>query len=265
MKRLSQSSLVLLLLCALASAPARAGRSCEERLLKQESAVQAMELAAKTMKTLESSGARFAYIARVGQDLSKYGLRYSHMGLLWREHPKGRWLVVHELNGCGTAQSELFDEGLANFFMDDMFAFETRLLFPSEAEQDKLQQLFSQRRTTLMHWPNYNMVAYPFSTKYQNSNQWVLETYAAAHLDSTVGSDPRAAAQAWLKQHGYRPTTLQIGALTRLGGRMFRANVAFDDHPFDRRMAGQIDSVTVDSVYQFLQQQDPGARMVDIK
>jgi hypothetical protein len=38
---------------------------------------------------------------------------------------------------------------------------------------------------------------------------------------------------------------------------MFRANVAFDDHPFERRMAGQIDTVTVESVYRFIEQRDP--------
>jgi hypothetical protein len=38
---------------------------------------------------------------------------------------------------------------------------------------------------------------------------------------------------------------------------MFRANVSFDDQPFDRRMAGRIDTVTVDSVVRFVHQRDP--------
>jgi len=37
---------------------------------------------------------------------------------------------------------------------------------------------------------------------------------------------------------------------------MFKANIAFDDHPFDRRMAGQIDTVTVDSVFRFMEQRE---------
>ncbi len=40
---------------------------------------------------------------------------------------------------------------------------------------------------------------------------------------------------------------------------MFSANVSFDDHPFARRMAGQIDTVTVESVFNFVRQRDPGA------
>jgi hypothetical protein len=99
------------------------------------------------------------------------------------------------------------------------------------------------------------MLAHPFSTKYQNSNQWALETIAAA-LANDVQVSNREQAQSWLKYANYRATTLEIPMLTRLGGRMFRANIAFDDQPFDRRMAGHIDTVTVDSIDRFLQTRD---------
>jgi hypothetical protein len=29
-------------------------------------------------------------------------------------HPKGPWRVVHELNQCGTADSDIYDEGLGS-------------------------------------------------------------------------------------------------------------------------------------------------------
>lgn len=48
-------------------------------------------------------------------------------------------------------------------------------------------------------------------------------------------------------------TTLRIGPLTRLGGRMTAANVAFDDHPSDKRYSDRIETVTVDSVFSWLQ------------
>jgi hypothetical protein len=63
----------------------------------------------------------------------------------------------------------------------------------------------------------------------------------------------RATARDWLRRQGYRPTTLQIDAVTRLGARVGTAHIAFDDHPFGRRMAGQIDTVTVDSVFAWLE------------
>lgn len=94
------------------------------------------------------------------------------------------------------------------------------------------------------------MLAYPFADKYQNSNQWVLEAIAAASVER--GFAGRKGAQAWLSAQGYQPTTLKIGTLTRLGGRMFKANIAFDDHPNERRYADLIDVVTVESIYHFL-------------
>ncbi len=241
---------------------AHAGRSCQPRDLSVPTVVKAMNLAVKSKEALEKSGAQVAFIARAGQDLSKYNLRYSHMAIVWRDHPKGQWLVVHELNACGTATSAMFDEGLANFFLDDMYAFETKILIPEEASQQRLVKLLRQPQALAMHTAQYNMLSYAFSTKYQNSNQWVLETYAAAQMGNEQVS--RSQAQAWLKQAGFAPITLKISALTRLGGRMFRANVAFDDHPTDRRMAGQIDTVTVDAVYRFFKQREPQVQELEL-
>ena len=236
----------------LVSAGSYAGRSCEPYQPSANTVMQAMELALKTRQALDDSGAQIAFIARVGQDLSKYHLRYSHMGIAWRDHPAGRWIVVHELNQCGTAESALFNEGLGNFFMDDMFAFETLLVVPEPAVQQKMVELLGSDAPKRLHTLHYNMLSYPFSDTYQNSNQWVLEMLAAASAkDADIAS--RAQAQAWLKMTGYHASTIEIPAMTRLGARMFRANVAFDDQPFDRRMAGHIDTVTVDSVVQFLE------------
>jgi hypothetical protein len=95
------------------------------------------------------------------------------------------------------------------------------------------------------------MVAYVFSTRYQNSNQWLLEVYAAAAQGD--GDLYRTTAQRWLRTNGFAPITVEVPAWKRLGGRMFRANIAFDDHPFGRRMAGHIDTATVDSVARFLE------------
>jgi hypothetical protein len=62
----------------------------------------------------------------------------------------------------------------------------------------------------------------------------------------------REEAQAWLLVAGYRPTTLQLGPLVRLGARMTAANVAFDDHPNPKRCADRIETTTADSVLDWL-------------
>ena len=233
-----------------------AGTACTEKLQSPETVQKAFRLAIKTREALDASGAQVALIGRVGQDLSKYNLRYSHMAFVWRDHPQGRWMAVHELNKCGTAESALFIEGLANFFFDDMFAWDALIVTPSTELQAKIVAELAQTSALKnLHQPHYNMLAYPYSTKYQNSNQWVLEVLADAIQQSEQSS--RATSQAWLKQADYKPNNLHIMTLTRLGARMFKANVAFDDHPTGDRIMGKIEVVTVESVANFLQKIDP--------
>ena len=67
------------------------------------------------------------------------------------------------------------------------------------------------------------------------------------------GITSRDKAQAWLKFKGYEPTVLRLSPLVRLGARMTTANVAFDDHPNDKRYSDHIETVSVDSVFEWLQ------------
>lgn len=248
--------LVLILLAPVSFA----GQACEEKPADPQKVMQGFELAQKVRLQLDASQADLAIIARVGQDLSKYHLSYSHLGLV-RKDADGRWLVMHELNQCGTANSALFNEGLANFFMDDPFRLQAMLMIPSAAIQQKILASLNSTVIKEMHEPRYNMLAFPFSTRYQNSNQWALELLAAS-LASDIEIHTRAQAQTWLRLANYQPSTLEIPMLTRLGGRMFRANIAFDDHPMSRRMAGKIDTVTVESIDRFLQGRDAQMRHV---
>jgi hypothetical protein len=250
-----------LLLCLSMLTPAHAGRACDPKPADAAGVVKAMDLALQTRRALDASGAEVALIARVGQDLSQYHVRYSHMALAWRDHPAGRWLVVHELNQCGSAASALYNEGLGNFFLDDLFAYQTLMVLPNAATQARLARLLASRTPQRLHEAQYNMLSYVFSTRYQNSNQWVLETYAAASA-AEGAVETRSEAQDWLQRERFEPITLDIPAPVRLGARLFRANVAFDDHPFARRMAGQIDTVTVDAVTRFIRRRDPEVREI---
>jgi hypothetical protein len=252
---------IALVVALFAAATAQAGQTCNEVPTTPGTVRKALTLARRTHDTLESTGGSVALVGRAGQDLSKWNLRWSHLGFAWRDHPRGRWLIVHMLNQCGTARSELFDEGLGSFFLDDMFRFEALVLVPSSAIQRRLAAVLASDLPRQMHEPRYNMVAYAYSTEYQNSNQWALELLAGASAADLLVAT-RSEAQAWLKAARFHPTTAEIPAFTRLGARMFRANVAFDDHPFDRRMAGQIDTVSVESIEAFLQRDAETRRFV---
>ena len=241
----------------------QAGRSCEEHAADARVVQQAMGLAYETQQKLDTSGAEVALIARAGQNLSRYGVRYSHLGFVWRDHPKGAWRVTQELNECGTATSEIYDDGLGNFFLDDLWKMEAVILIPRESTQQRLASIFTTRRHLAFHEARYSMVAYPYSTMYQNSNQWALEVIAAAEAGDAVVSS-REQAQQWLKLAGFQPTELKLDAITRLGARVMRANVAFDDHPSELRWSDRIRTVTVDSVFNFVSSRDAGVKRIEI-
>jgi len=58
---------------------------------------------------------------------------------------------------------------------------------------------------------------------------------------------------------------LKLGPLTRLGARASAANVAFDDHPNEKRFADRIETVTVDSVFEWLQRAGLGSAPVILR
>ena len=235
-----------------------AGQNCEPHRPSLDSIRRDLALAASVARQLdEMSGhgeARVLLIARAGQDLSQYGLRYSHLGIAYREEAaldgRGAWRVVHKLNQCGSSRSGIYRQGLAEFFGDGLYAHEAGIVVLEPAIAARVvPQLKDDSVLTMLHEPRYNMLAYPWSGPYQQSNQWAIETLALL-VDPSVVS--RATARDWLRRQDYRPTTLQIDPLQRLGARVATAHIAFDDHPFGRRMGGQIDTVTVDSVFAWI-------------
>ena len=257
-------SVMLVATLAAAGGPALAGQNCEPRKPSLDSIRRDLALAASVADQLDEmarrDGTQVVLIARVGQDLSQYGLRYSHLGIAYRDDAaltgRGAWRVVHKLNQCGSERSMLYRQGLAEFFGDGLYAHDAGIVVLKPGIAMRLtKQLKDDMLLTTLHEPRYNMLAYPWSGPYQQSNQWAIETLAML-VDPAVVS--RAAARNWLLAHDYRPTTLQISSLTRLGARVSSASISFDDHPFGRRMAGQIDTVTVDSVFAWMQRSGLG-------
>jgi hypothetical protein len=247
--------LMVLAWMALVASTAHAGQTCEEKPPSAEALRSGLELAARTRDTLAASNAEVALIARAGQDLRKHGLKYSHLGFIVRDHADGAWTVVHMLNHCGKPDSGLFAEGLGMFFMDQPFRYEALVMVPAPEVQAKLKALLASDAPLRFKAARYNMLAYPFNAASQNSNQWALELLAVA-MSREREVRTREDAHAYLKFVGFEPSTIHLDALTRLGAAMTRQNIDFNDHPFNRRMAGKIDTVTVDSLEKFLLKRD---------
>ncbi|WP_194723989.1 DUF2145 domain-containing protein [Noviherbaspirillum malthae] len=258
--------LLLAITGAVMTAQAQAGRSCEENRPTVQNITRGMALAERTMQQLDRSGHQVVLLARAGQDLSRYGLRYSHLGIAYRQ-PDGQgghaWRVLHKLNQCGTSDAALYLQGLGEFFLDDPWRYEGAFIAPNAQVQEKLHALLMKRDEALaLHVKPYSIVSYAWGQKYQQSNQWVIETMALA-MAPNIGT--RLQAQAWLQLHGYEPSELRIDALTRLGGRISAANVAFDDHPSAKRFSDRIETVTVDSIFAWLQRSGLGSVPVVVR
>lgn len=242
---------------------AHAGRPCEDQPLDTLTVERAMALAERTAKRLDETGAQVVVLARSGQDLGAYGLRWSHFALAYREGDAKPWRVVHKLNHCGTPVAAVYRQGLGEFFLDRMFHYESAIVVLTPEVQAKLLPVLrDNQRVMQWHTEAYNMLAYPWSTTYQQSNQWALETLAGA-MDASATT--RRQAQAWLQLRDYQPTTLRLGAMTRLGARMTRANVAFDDHPNEKRFSDRIETVTVDSVLVWLPRSGLGSPPIFVR
>ncbi len=249
MNALQRTAAVLVLAATLtASSTAQAGRNCEARPPDVAGVQRALDLAQRTAAALDASGAELVVLARAGQDLSRYGLQWSHLGLAYRDG--AQWRVLHKLNACGSARADLYRQGLGEFFMDDLFDHQAAWVVPDPALQTRLRALLLDNRSAQrLHQPAYSMVAYPWAQRYQQSNQWAIETLALAQEPTATTRDR---AQAWLRWMGYEPSVLRIGAMTRLGGRLTAPNIAFDDHPAHKRYSDRIETVTVDSVFAWL-------------
>ena len=246
---------------AAATLAAQAGRPCEPWRPAVHDVVQGMELARRTAQALDATGAEVVVIARAGQDLSRWRLRYSHLG--WALKTPQGWRIVHKLNHCGSARADLYRQGLAEFFMDDLHDPVAAFVVPSAAVQAAMAPLLADSwRVQRLHEPAYSMVAYPWARRYQQSNQWALETLALA---LEPGVDTRERAQSWLRFKGYEPTVLRIPALTRLGARVGSAHIAFDDHPGTLRYADHIETVTVDSVFAWLERAQLAGRVQTVR
>jgi hypothetical protein len=243
---------------AVLAGAALAGQNCEPRRPTLDTMRRDLALAASVATQLDEmaqrDGSRVLLIARAGQDLSKYGLRYSHLGIAYRDEAalggRGAWRVVHKLNQCGSSRSELYRQGLAEFFGDGLYLHEAGVvaLKPELAARviDGLKDDVAARhaaRTALQH------AGLPVGG-FLPAEQPVGDR-DPGHARRPRRGQPRGGARL-AAAPGLPADHLHIDAVTRLGARVGTAHIAFDDHPFGQRMAGQIETVTVDSVFAWM-------------
>lgn len=231
--------------------PAQAGRSCEAHSLTPQQWAAAAASALTIAAALDERDAEVALLARAGTDLSKHDLHYSHVGFVLRDHPHGRWTVVHLLNYCASGDSALFAEGLVNFFADDLHRQDARIVWLPPELSARLAQLLRSDHLHALHERRYNLIARPDSRRTQNSTAWALELLAAADFGAALD---RRAAQAHALASGFQPDHVRIAYSKRVAGGLLADNLVFTDHPVATRLSGRYPVVTVRAILRHLEQ-----------
>lgn len=233
--------------------PAHAGTDCTARAMSPQRIADAAATALTVAAALDEVDAPVALLSRVGTDLSKHDLRYSHSGFAVRDHPDGRWTVVHLLNDCSSDGSGLYVQGLVNFFADDLVNQDARITWLQPDIAERLSKHLLAMPDDALYTPRYNLIARPGSERYQNSTAWVLEHIAAA-IPPRAKIRTRASAYHQALAHGFEPGRIRIPYTKRIMGGLFAANLVFTDHPVATRLGGDYPVVTVRSILEWLQQ-----------
>ena len=190
-----------------------------------------MQLAEHTAARLAQSGADVVVIARAGQNLSEYGMRYSHLASRTARRRRRRGLARRaQAQPVRHGARLAVPPGPGRILPRRPLAVRggDRRARARRCRRSCCRRSPTTRAVARLDTPAYSMVAYPWSQRYQQSNQWAIETLA---MRRGAGRDDARAGAGWLQLHGYEPTTLHLSAFKRLGARMTAANVAFDDHP----------------------------------
>jgi hypothetical protein len=268
--RRAAAALLALLLSSLALPAAHAGASrfCDESVrLTATQQDTLLRFGAVIREALEASGARVALIARSGLDLGSFGVRYSHAGLALRANPNAPWSVRQLYFACDEQRPRIFDQGLAAFVLgfDDADSGHVSVVFLPEAAARTLESVaLDDARALSLLGARYSASAYPFDTRYQNCNQWVIEMLAAAWSGVAGGGDaPRVQAQAWLRDRGYAPTVFRVGSPLTYAAAAFVPWVTLDDHPA-RDVDDRLLRVTMPaSIEQFVRGAAPAATRME--
>ena len=209
-------------------------------------------LGALIKNELEASGQNMALISRSGLDLSRFDTRYSHTGISLKASQNANfrapWSVRQLYFSCDERKPKLYDQGLSGFLLgahDPTVSYVSVVLLPAEAGQAVAQAALDSPAALQVLGSTYSANAYPFSTLYQNCNQWVMELLASAwnttppapatasnavNTAPENATEPRASAQRWLRDQGYLPSRFNV-SLPMMWLATLMPWINSDDHP----------------------------------
>ncbi|MBE7637616.1 DUF2145 domain-containing protein [Sneathiella sp. P13V-1] len=237
----------------LASAAAANEAPCKPPEIKTEAFLKANKQSQSLLKELNNSNTNLVLVSRIGSDISSKGLKYTHMGVFWRGDVSDSWKVTHLLNFCESSNSDIYEQGILDFYMDDPFKYDTLITIPQEKLRKELHEIIRTGDYKTVVVKKYNMIANPRSETYANSNQFILEMIGMAQgrLNGRQIMD-RKDAQDVLQENAFKGSVIRVRFFEALFGGLFKENVTFKDHPTASKEQGRFEFVSVKSVVEYL-------------
>jgi hypothetical protein len=207
-----------------------------------------------------------ALVSRSGLDLSRFQIRYSHAAVAWRE-ADGAWSARQLYYACDESRPRIFDQGLTGFAMgtdNPSLGYVTIVRLPLDAAAALRRAALDTPRALRLLAAEYSANAYPFSLRYQNCNQWVMEMLAMAWGDLADGDELRARAQDWLRDAQYAPEPIAIGSRLLMLASAFVPLLHLDDHPIEDRDAMLLHVSLPSTMEAFVRARLPGSERVEL-
>lgn len=207
-----------------------------------------------------------ALVSRSGLDLSRFQIRYSHTAVAWRE-TDGAWSARQLYYACDERRPRIFDQGLAGFAMgidDPALGYIAIVRLPSDAAAALRRAALDTPAALHLLAAQYSANAYPFSLRYQNCNQWVMEMLAMAWGGLADGDELRARSQEWLRGADYAPEPVAVGSRLLMLASAFIPFLHLDDHPAADRDAMLLRVSLPSTVEAFVRARVPGSERVEL-
>lgn len=253
MRALAAACAAAVLTCA--AVPATAQDSSAQAVAAHFTAPEAAGFSKQIENDLAAKGARVAMVFRTGRPRSQLpdGISYTH-GAFWVYRTirtaDGRSLSGYAVYNLYAGDGAAWPKTQSRLVQDYPFDFtrgsqvdDVAVIIPSPEMQQRILAVIDSPTYAKVHVPAYSLVANPWSRKYQNCNNFMLDVVAAAAWQT----DDPARITADLKAH-FAPTVVKAGPLLRLFGPIADGRLRHDDQD------GPIRTATYESIAGFMKQ-----------
>ena len=225
-----------------------------------------LRFAAAVRDALDAFDKDTVIISRSGLDLARFQIRYSHAAIMSR-NDAGSWTARQLYYACDEGHPRIFDQGLAGFVGgsdNPALGYISIVGMPSEQANAVRQAAQDSPRALGLLAATYSAIAYPYSTLYQNCNQWVIELLAISWGNLSNGEDTRSRAQSWLKEASYDPQPVHVGSGLLIIGAAVTPLLHLSDHPRNEINTMELKVSLPASIETFVRQRLPDSEHIEL-